>query len=138
LLAQGSPELALDTAIAAIRMLSLLRFGSGRAAEPFAAVWRRLQATITAIARLQPSLVRAEAVVGLYEACASADGHVGVRPWFGHAFTAAADIHLAAGWGSAEVRVGSLDDFHSAIFGADCFFCDQPGFPANNWLPDLP
>ena len=110
LTAAGSHDAAIDTALAALQLLSHLRFGSRAAAEPYAAAACALKAALAAAATHIPAAAISERqVLSLVSACARADSHLWLAPWVCPRWKEATEAHLTAGWSSGEAAVQYLE-----------------------------
>ncbi len=105
LAAAGSHTAAIDTALAALQLLSHLRFGSAAAAQPYAAASCDLKAALAAAARSPAAAISERQVLCLVSACARADSHLWLAPWVCQRWTAATEARLTAGWSSGEAAV---------------------------------
>ncbi|PRW32664.1 hypothetical protein C2E21_8194 [Chlorella sorokiniana] len=105
LTAAGAPTAAIDTALAAVQLLSSLRFGSAAAVQPYAAAVCALKATLAAAASSPAASISERHVLCLLSACARADSHLWLTPWICQRWTAATEARLTAGWSSGEAAV---------------------------------
>ena len=105
LAAEGKQGAAMQAALAALQLLSHLRFGSAAAAEPYKALRVQLQAALGAAASQPAVRIEEQDVLGLMEACVRADRHLWLTPWVCHRWTAAVDAYLASGWFNSEGAV---------------------------------
>jgi hypothetical protein len=102
LVAKGQHQAAFEAATAAATLLSFLRFGTAAVAETFCAAWVKLRLILNTTASSPATDITSEGALCLWEACARAAFFA--TPWFGYRFQAAVEAHIAAGWGTAEVR----------------------------------
>ena len=115
LTATGCPAAASDTALAALQLLSHLRFGSKAAAEPYAAAACALKAAMAAAACSPAAAISERQVLCLVSACVCADSHLWLTPWVNLRWTAAAEASLTAGWSSGEAAVQYLEGWCALV-----------------------
>lgn len=94
-LKKGRTGGALAAPLAALAILSHLRFGGTADAAPFAEAGRRLKAAVTAAVAAGAEVSAAD-VRGVEAACARADRYLHLTTWLGYAWLAAAEEALAA------------------------------------------
>ena len=105
LAACGEHSAAMRTALAALQLLSHLRFGSNAAAQPYQDLRMQLQAGLAAAASRPAVRIEAQDALQLMDACVRADAHLWLAPWVCHRWAEAVDAQLASGWSNSELAV---------------------------------
>ena len=108
LLAGGDPTAALAAALAGLQRLSALRFASRAAVEPYAAAAAQLRSAVLDAANGSAAISERD-VLSAQAACARSDRRLGMSPWLGHRWAAAADALLTAGFSSGDAAVRAME-----------------------------